>query len=101
MSMPNVLAQTGGNIRMSFGENVGVHTEGDLSGDAALAGPFGQQRHLGFALYVENQNAGGKCKIDLFGGLAHSGKHHPASGLLFTSRIRRSSPPETISNPEP
>ena len=68
---------------MGLGEDIRVHPQGDPGPDLPLAGPLGQQRHLRFALHVEDQNPGSQSQIDLRGCLAHSRKHHPASGFLI------------------
>ena len=78
-----VLAQAGRYIRMSLGKDVRVDPQGDPGPDAPLARPLGQQGHLRFTLHIEDQNAGSKSKIDLRRCLAHTRKHHSASGLLI------------------
>ena len=77
-----VLAQAGGDVRVSFGEDVGIDAQCDAGALLQFRGALGEQVEFAFALDVEEQDARAQGEIDFRGGLADAGEDD-ALGCCF------------------
>src|SRR5438067_356479 len=71
-----VLAQSGGNVRMGLRRDVRIDPECDWSSHPQVRSTACESHHLGFALEIEEQDAGLKGRIHFICGLAHPGEDH-------------------------
>lgn len=85
---------------MRAGVDVGVHAQAHGRAPAQRARFFVQAVEFAQALDVEAPHPGQQGLPHLGARLAHAGKDH-ASGLPPAASTRASSPPETMSKPQP
>src|SRR5271165_1014611 len=69
-----MLMQAGRDVGVSFGVNVGIVPDGEMSGLAEMCGTRAEHLKLAGALDVEQQNTGAQGEIDFVRQLADSGE---------------------------
>ncbi len=77
-----VLAETGGDVGVGFGEDVGVDAEGEAGDFVASFGAGGEEMELGFGLYVEEEDVGVEGGVDLPLLFAYAGEDYFFEGGL-------------------
>src|ERR1039458_3458558 len=76
-----VIAQTGRDVGMSLGKDVGIDAQGETSLASELCGALSQQLQLRLALSVEFENVSLERQVNLGGSFAHAGVDDPDCGL--------------------
>jgi oligopeptide/dipeptide ABC transporter ATP-binding protein len=95
-----VALQAGGDVGVGAGVDVGVDAQADRRAAAHARRPLRRQRQFGHALDVEAAHAGLQRLAHLGARLADAGEDHAAGPRRRPSRAF-SSPPETMSKPQP
>ena len=77
-----VFAKAGGDVRMRFGEDVGVYSQGEASDLAKGFGAGGKEVKFGLGLNVEEEDVGAKGSVDLPNLFAYAGEDDSFQGGL-------------------
>ena len=96
-----VFAEAGGDVRVGFGEDVGVDAEGEAGDFVEGFGAGGEEVEFGLGFNVEEEDVGLEGGVDLPDLFANAGEDDFFSEGLWALRMRSSSPPETMSKPAP